>query len=55
MSVVVLVLLIALVIAVVGLLGVMVVKDKPLLGAVALGVLLLPGTVLSLAYAAMVA
>ncbi|MBE1470288.1 hypothetical protein [Kibdelosporangium phytohabitans] len=55
MSVVVLVLLIALIVAVVGMLGAMVVKDEPFLGAIALGVLLLPGTVLSLAYAAMVA
>nr|WP_157528708.1 hypothetical protein [Kibdelosporangium sp. MJ126-NF4]CEL20024.1 hypothetical protein [Kibdelosporangium sp. MJ126-NF4]CTQ97247.1 hypothetical protein [Kibdelosporangium sp. MJ126-NF4] len=55
MSVVVFVLLVALIIAVVGMLGAMVVKDKPFYGAIALGILMIPASMLSLVYASMVA
>jgi hypothetical protein len=53
MSVAVLVLLIAVIVAGIGLLVAMHVKDKPLYGATAVGVLLVPGTVLAFLYASL--
>jgi hypothetical protein len=53
MSTVVLVLTLAALAATVGLLVAMYVKDRPLYGAAAMGVLLGPGTVLAFAYVAL--
>jgi hypothetical protein len=55
MSVAVLTLLIAVVVTTIYLMVAMSIKDKPWYGAMALGVLLIPGSVLALFYAALVA
>jgi hypothetical protein len=54
MSVVVLVLFFAVVVAVVGAMVVMFVKDKPFYGAIGVGVLAGPGTVLAFLYMALI-